>query len=101
MTTLRKCDVCGASYLDPQANGARYFHACPDVANQAFQPDLAAPDYDPRETVRRDNHRDERPLPGMEYLDGKLNRPQHDPESNAPVLRPGEYAIVSTGKGGA
>lgn len=26
-----KCIVCGGIYTDPQANGRRYFHVCPDM----------------------------------------------------------------------
>jgi hypothetical protein len=99
MTSAKQCATCKGMYFDPQPDGSRYFHACPDVPNENYQPDIAAPDYDPRETVNRRGHRDERPIAGMAYRDDKLHVPVFDVEENRPILKPGKFAIVSEGKG--
>lgn len=101
MSNIRKCAACGGVFLDPQRDGSAYFHACPPIPNDAYQPDPAQDNYDPRETVLREGHRDERPIAGMQVLDGKLHVPTYVAEEGRQMLKPGKFAIVSEGKGRA
>lgn len=56
---IYRCNACGGVYVDPQAGGVRYHHACAPVRNQNLNPDPAAEGYDPREFIEREGHRDE------------------------------------------
>jgi ssDNA-binding Zn-finger/Zn-ribbon topoisomerase 1 len=66
-----KCNSCGGTYADTQADGTRYFHACSPVVNPAFQPDPTKLTHDARETIERDNARNENMKPGLAFQDGK------------------------------
>ena len=57
--TLYECRACHGVFEEVLRDGARYFHACPPVANVSYQPDPHKDAYDPRETVERQGHRDE------------------------------------------
>jgi hypothetical protein len=55
-----KCNACGGTYTDPQADGARYFHACaPIVVSPAVgdptKPSFVAAVYGPRPGARDEN----------------------------------------------
>jgi hypothetical protein len=48
-------------------DGAPYYHACAPIANPNLQPDPTKANYDPRETIERAGHRDERVKPVPEF----------------------------------
>lgn len=81
--SFQKCNACGGVYQDPQPDGSAYFHVCPEVVNQAFQPDPAKPNFDPRPTVPRPDGRDENIIPGLQFSDGKFFLFQPDPNDPA------------------
>jgi hypothetical protein len=65
-----QCSACGGVYV-PQQPGGTYYHACPPVRNPAYQPDMAAAGYDPRETIPRPGGRDENLRPAAPRRDGE------------------------------
>jgi ssDNA-binding Zn-finger/Zn-ribbon topoisomerase 1 len=54
-----KCNSCGGTYNSIQADGSRYFHACADIPNPAYNADPTKPPLDLRQTIARPNKRDE------------------------------------------
>ena len=54
-----KCNACGGTYEPIQADGSRYFHACPPIANPAYNADPTKGAVDMREHVERPDKRDE------------------------------------------
>jgi hypothetical protein len=54
-----KCNSCGGIYDTAAADGSRYFHACPPIANPTYQPDPSKKGFDPQLTIEQPNKRDE------------------------------------------
>lgn len=54
-----KCTTCSGTYSPTQADGSKYFHACPPIANPAYQPDPAKPAFNLTQTIEIPNKRDE------------------------------------------
>jgi hypothetical protein len=48
-----KCAACSGLYRRQLEDGMLYFHACPQLPNPAYQPNLAKPAYDPRISIDR------------------------------------------------
>jgi ssDNA-binding Zn-finger/Zn-ribbon topoisomerase 1 len=54
-----KCNSCGGTYSQVQADGSRYFHACPPIPNPGYQPDPTKGAVVLQQTIERPNKRDE------------------------------------------
>lgn len=61
---LLKCRACKGTYRDASPAGQLYFHACAPVRNPRYQPDPEKARFDPRETIARENARDENLIEG-------------------------------------
>lgn len=94
-----RCNSCGGTYFDVQRDGGAYFHACGAIPNQAYQPNPTLPNHDPRTHIEVDNPRDERPIPGLIYLDGKPHKQVPHFEERGTMLAPCDFAIMAEGKG--
>jgi len=95
-----KCNSCGGVYFDPQPDGKRYFHACPDLTNPDFQPVPSLPKLDLRESLPRPNARDERQKPGLQFKDGEYVTVSVDPnDAQKQVVTKVQQITVSEGAG--
>jgi ssDNA-binding Zn-finger/Zn-ribbon topoisomerase 1 len=54
-----RCNSCSGTYDSHTADGSRYFHACADIPNPAYNPDPTKPPVDLRQTIAQPNKRDE------------------------------------------
>jgi hypothetical protein len=73
-----KCNNCGATYSDAQADGTEYYHAC----------------------AGGDNPRNENPTPGLQFVDGEYKVHVPDPETPGRLLlKKAGALIVSEGAG--
>jgi len=54
-----KCSTCTGTYTPQQAGNGQYFHACPPIANPAYQPDPTKPAFNLVQTIEQPNKRDE------------------------------------------
>ena len=99
MTTF-KCNSCGATYLDQQRDGTRYFHACgPQITKRAVL-DAAGATVTPQVEAEIADGRNENTPPGLLIVEGKLVRSQLIPgETGLFQLVPADTFLISEGKG--
>ena len=54
-----RCNSCGGTYTQNQADGSRYYHACGPIPNPAYQPDPTKGAVNLQQTIEHPNKRDE------------------------------------------
>ncbi|MBA0084812.1 MAG: hypothetical protein HRJ53_07445 [Acidobacteria bacterium Pan2503] len=78
MSNLYKCNACGTIYYAAYPDGMAFFHVCTLVENPNYQPDPGKPNYDGRELVEREGHRDENLPADLQCVDGVFGRYSRD-----------------------
>jgi len=95
-----RCNSCGGTYSDTQADGLGYYHQCPPevITPSAF--DAAGNITKPEKRDPRPDIRDENFVPGIVFLDGKPGRFAPDPaDATREKFTPEPQRIKSEGKG--
>lgn len=95
-----KCNSCGGIYTDIQAGGSLYFHVCASEVVEPAQFDATGKQTKEEKRTPRVDIRDERPVLGLVYVDGKPHVQIPIPgERTLFTLEPATVLTVSEGKG--
>lgn len=95
-----KCNSCGGTYSDTQADGTSYFHACAPETIEPAEFDATGKRTKEEKRTPRTDVRDENFVRGLVLVDGKPKLQTADPTKNVPsIFIDPPSLIVSEGKG--